>query len=98
MLEKVKNNSGILTWNEDNINKVPSGAGVYILRNSPINGFIIEIDHAGNLKEKLIDVFRTRGMNGPVNFFSWYETENSEDAKELLEELKLKYLIESNLG
>lgn len=32
--------SGILTWNQESIKETPISKGIFVLRTSPINGFI----------------------------------------------------------
>lgn len=80
--------SGILTWSQNNIEQTPESVGVYVLRETPINGFVIEVDMTENLKKKLEEL-KANGFR--ANFFSWYETKDSEDAKKVLEDLALKY-------
>lgn len=89
----ILNKSGILTWSKSNIDQVPSKTGVFVLRESPINGFVNEINFSTNLRETLTKLY---GEGLKTNFFSWYETKDEIGAQKLTEELKLKYQLENH--
>ncbi|MEK7650067.1 MAG: hypothetical protein AAB367_03890 [Patescibacteria group bacterium] len=78
--------SGILTWNEENINNAPNKVGVYIMRSSSADGFVVGGDATGNLKEALLKAYKENIAN--VNFFEWQETATLEEAQKLYERIK----------
>ncbi len=85
--------SGILSWNLENLKGVPSSPGVYILRDSPVNGSVVALDSTSNLNEHLFRLL-SEGVSANVNFFEWYVTEDEKEATRLKEDLKSKYNIE----
>lgn len=87
--------SGVLTWNQESIKNAPTSTGVFVLRNSPINGFILVMDRSDNLKEALEDIYLSSPY-ADVRFFEWYQAESSEDVEKIFAELKSKYHVESS--
>lgn len=86
--------SGILEWNDENIQNTPSGAGVFVLTNSPTNGTTIDLECVGNLKLSLQTRLNAVDLPQP-KFFYWYSTSDLETAKELSEKLRLYYGLSS---
>lgn len=80
-------NSGILRWNLENIQQVPAEMGVFVLRTSPINGFIKKVDQVANLKDVLENIYREQTYQG-VEFFEWYKADNIDESNQKLQELK----------
>lgn len=89
-LEKIKEKSGILIWNEENIKGVPSCSGVFIIRTSPINGAVISVVSSRDLKTDLLKVLAENTFPD-AQFFDWYTTETIEDAELIKKELDAKY-------
>lgn len=89
--------SGILTWNQENINQAPMSKGIFVLRTSPINGFIQTIEKAENLREELNSIYRNQSYPS-VGFFEWYQIDESSELGIKFEELKVKYGLESKHG
>lgn len=89
-IENIKQKSGILSWSEENIKNVAEVPGVFILRTSPINGAIVNIETSNNLKETLLRIFEEK-TNPDVKFFDWYTTNTEEDAKLIKNEWNIKY-------
>ena len=86
-------NSGVLAWTQENIKNVPNTVGIFVLRSSPINGFIEILDKAEDLKKTLEDIYANQPYQN-VQFFEWYQVEEGEDIEVILNELKLKYHFE----
>ena len=75
--------SGILAWNEANINKVPEATGVYILRKSDQevkNGYIGRTREPRRLRARLLEHWRDKDVPN-VEYFDWYQTDSEESAK-----------------
>lgn len=75
--------SGILTWNEENINQAPDATGVYILRKADQkieNGYIGRTREPRRLKERLLEHWRNKDIP-TVAYFDWYQTDSEENAK-----------------
>jgi excinuclease UvrABC nuclease subunit len=75
--------SGILAWNETNIDKVPDATGVYILRKADQkieNGFIGRTREPRRLRERLVEHWRNKDIPN-VAYFDWYQTDSEENAK-----------------
>ncbi len=89
-LEKIKEKSGILTWSEKNILETPESMGIFILRTSPINGAVIDIESSENLKESLSKILM-ENVFPDTKFFDWYTTETKEEAESIKKELREKY-------
>lgn len=90
--ENIKQKSGILVWNEENIENTPNDIGVFILRSSPINGAVLFIGASTNLKEGLLKIFRENTYS-ETNFFDWYTTDTEEEAKLIKKDWDIKYDI-----
>lgn len=86
--------SGILSWNEENINQTPPTPGVFVLRNSPINGSLRNLDRTNNLRETLVKIYQEQ-LVSDVNFFDWYEVSDLEKAEKLLKEFQIRYGVSS---
>lgn len=89
-LEKIKAKSGILTWTEENVKGTPESPGIFILRTSPINGAVIRIESADNLKENVLKILM-ENIFPDTKFFDWYTTETIEEAELIQKELNVKY-------
>ena len=87
----INRKSGILSWSEDNINSAPSVLGIFILRTSPSTDSIEIIEAVENIKESLSNKMKESLLPG-VKFFDWYEFENIEEAKKLVEAWSEKYI------
>ena len=87
--------SGILPWNEENINNCPEKTGVYILRNSPVNGGMLLIEKADNLRRSIMEHYSNKIFENisSVEFFDWYETNTDAEAEKLAAMWKEKYSI-----
>ncbi len=86
-------NSGILTWNSENINEAPLTSGVFVLRTSPINGFVRKIELVDNLKQALEEIYDS-AIFPEVKFFEWFQSDESEENEKMLAKLKLQYDID----
>ena len=86
--------SGILTWNQENIKTTPTSKGIFVLRTSPINGFIQTIEKAENLREALSSIYSNQ-LYPSVGFFEWYQIDESTEFEKKFQELKTKYHPES---
>jgi hypothetical protein len=83
----------ILPWSKDNIEKVPSGCGVLMLRTTPVNGDVVLIKVSSNLKADFGTIFETENRSD-VKYFDWYETTDLPKAEEAKLELVKKYHLE----
>ncbi len=85
--------SGILTWTKENIKETPTLKGIFVLRTSPINGFIQTVNKTENLKNTLEQIYMDQ-LYPDIKFFEWYQTDDTEEIQKKLDELKLKYNLE----
>lgn len=85
--------SGILTWNQESIKETPASKGIFVLRTSPINGFIQTIEIAENLRDALNSIYNNQ-LYPDVGFFEWYQIDDPEELQKKFDELKLKYSLE----
>ena len=65
--------SGITKWDIENIEKVPACMGVFIVRSSPIDDYIIAIEKTEDIKRSLMTIYNEQ-IYPNVNFFDWYQT------------------------
>jgi excinuclease UvrABC nuclease subunit len=83
----IKLRSGIITWNRDNITRVPDTSGVYVLRTKDYS--ILEVGIAKNSLVK--DLKKCFKSNHKVVFFDWYTTNKEEELVDLSADWKSRY-------
>ena len=83
----------ILPWMKENLDKVPSGCGVLMLRTTPVNGDIVKIEISSNLNHDLMELFN-KGVTEEVKYFDWYVTNDLASAAEAKKDLIKKYHLE----
>jgi excinuclease UvrABC nuclease subunit len=90
--------SGILPWNEENIQKAPDATGVYILRESDQkieNGYVGRTREPRRLRERLLEHWNSKDIPN-VTYFDWYQTESEENARVLEDEWIKEYKPKHN--
>jgi len=67
--------------------------GVFVLRTSPINGFIKSLNSTDNLRAALEGIYKDQTYPD-VQFFEWYQSDNADEVAQKLVELKSQYNIQ----
>ena len=78
-MSDITNKSGILPWQIESIQSVPSKPGVYVLRTATEIASIVYIGSTENLEKRLREHFSS-GEIPNIAFFDWYETDSFDRA------------------
>ena len=84
--------SGILVWDEENIQDVPEKIGIFVLRTSPTLDGIVDIAKTNDIRETLTEKYEDDSIVD-IKFFDWYLTSTIEDAEQLANEWSAKFNI-----
>ena len=91
--------SGIIAWNEANINKVPDATGVYILRKADKqieNGYIGRTREPRRLRARLLEHWQNKDIPN-IAYFDWYQTNSEDNAKSIEDRWIKQYQPKHNI-
>ncbi len=88
--------SGILEWNETNIESSPVTPGIFVLTNSPTNGTAVDLRAVVSIRDSLTALHEnflsdTSTADHVPRFFYWYSTNTIEEAEERVDRLRNLY-------
>jgi len=74
---------GVLPWDSENLEKVPSVKGIYVFRNLPTKNGIIYIMYTDDLKNSLKEHWVSHDLP-EVSWFDWYQVDSKETGNDIL--------------
>ena len=83
MTSIINKSEGVLPWNTENFESLPTSKGIFVVRNLPTQNGIIYIAYAENLNKEIKACWELKLMSDAM-WFDWYEVGTKEYGEDLL--------------